>query len=211
MKRCVVKASNIYYLNLDQPGRLIKIAEEYYQRAEECEQKYSFLKARVYYQKAEECFQKARDVYKARKQADKAKRQADEARIQADEARRQAGEAKEQASEGDTPQMATHRIYRSQPAMEYQTGSLPTYRQPVTRPKPPAPQYQAPQTSLGRTPAQISLTSQEEKETPKIAVNHSTQCTDGVSPQQNSAIQGIPNNPEKKANRPISWKGKRHN
>jgi tetratricopeptide (TPR) repeat protein len=90
MGRCVVKASNIYYIHSNQPERLYQAAEDYYQRALEYECGHLYSKARINYQKAEEYFHRARDAYKARRQADKARGQADEARKQADKAREQA-------------------------------------------------------------------------------------------------------------------------
>jgi hypothetical protein len=196
MKRnsCVVKASNIYYLNLSQPDRLYQIAEEYYQRAQACELDFSFQKAKVHYQKAEEYYQRARDAYKARKQADKAKKQAGEARKQADEARKQAGEAgKPEVHNG---------------GWQHRPVFLPVIPQPQTRQQPPEPKQQAPQPALAKTTARMPRPSQ--KETPKKAVNHSIECTTELPLQPPSEIQDTPIAPEKNVNRPISWKGKRH-
>lgn len=187
----VVKASNIYYINSNQPDRLYQIAEDYYQTAQEYEREALYLKARIYYQKAEELYQKARDVYKARKQADKAKKQADEAREQADEARRQAGE-------NFIPPKTPRRTCKAQPAPP------PVYWQPPSRQQPPKPQ--GPQTALISAPAQISRASQ--KETPQKAVSQSVQHADeGI---RLPAVHDTPDIADKKVNRPISWKGKRH-
>lgn len=192
----VIKASNIYYWDLDQPERLYQIAEEYYQKAQECQKGYSYQKAKVYYQKAEECYQRVREVYQAKKQAGEAKKLADEAKRQADEV--------------CALQKTFRRTCKSQPAADHQDHSASSlvYLQPLMRQQYPDSESLTPKPSPAAT--QKPRSNQEDKATPQKAVKQSVKCADELIPQQPSAIQDTPDSFEKKVHRPISWKGKRH-
>jgi hypothetical protein len=183
---CVVKASNIIYINAAHPGRLEQIAEDYYQKARQYELECSYGKARSFYKKAEGYFRDARDAYKARKQADRAKKYADEARAQADEARKLAGEAREQSCEEIyAPQKTGRRICTS--AFGEQV-PLPAYACQLTRRQP---QNAYPDVKISPKPAAKSVKNED-------AAEH-----------QAEIAETPPVISEKNEYRPISWKGKK--
>jgi tetratricopeptide (TPR) repeat protein len=206
----VIKASNIYYWDQNQPDRLYQIAEEYYQKAQEYQQEHSYFKARIYFQKAEECYQKARDAYIVKKQADEAKKQADEARTQADEARRKAGEARKQADLAYYPQKAALRIIRPQRTAERPGDFFPpvAQQQPVCQ-QSPVPQHLANQNLTA--PVQRPRPDQEDQTVSACTVKQSDQPASERIQQQLSEHQGALDSPMKTAPlRPISWRGKKH-
>ncbi|MCL1807213.1 MAG: hypothetical protein FWG31_05880 [Oscillospiraceae bacterium] len=183
MRKCVVKSSNIYYINTNQPERLYQVAEDYYQRALAFEQECLYTKARVSYQKAEDYYQKARDGFKARKQADKAKKQADDARKLADDAKKQADGFREQVDEIYSPVQRIIRKYDPPSAV-----ALPQPRQ--------------------AKPAQPPRIRREEPI--QKAVSQRVENVEVAAHELPTAVNDVPNPAGNNENRPISWRGKRH-
>jgi hypothetical protein len=180
----VVKASNVFYWNSNQPDRLYQMAELCYQKAQKLEAEYSYQKAKINYQKSEEYYQKARDMYRTRKQADKAKKLAEEARVQADEARAQADGIKGQL--GAASAMPYNKVFKFNPV-------------PPLLPISPR---QKPATPPAAQPRPIKKLKNE-------AVSKKTEAVPQPPPSQPKPTEVLIA-PEKNEHRPISWRGKRH-